>query len=97
VHATYAAAGVEAVQVRHQRVQHDDVGRPVEQHVQRFFAAVGFCDVEATVAQTQGCQQQVDLIVVDEQHLGRSGLRRVGKWVDRCHGCGESLSIIPAA
>jgi hypothetical protein len=64
-------AGLEAVELGHQRVQHDDVGRARGQVGEGVAAAVGFGDVEAALAQRGGGQQQIDFIVVHQQHARR--------------------------
>jgi hypothetical protein len=88
-HAAQRAAGVEAVEPGHQRVEHDDVGGTVAQHLEGALAAAGFAQLEALVAQGQRGEHQVHLVVVDEQHfrLGRVTLWRVGK---RCGRGGRS-------
>ena len=62
------AAGLEAVQPRHHRVEHDDIERAFGEHRQRALTARRLDDLEAALAQRDGRQQQVDLVVVDEQH-----------------------------
>ena len=66
-------AGVEAVEARHYRVEHDDVRRPVGQHGQRALTAVGLGDLEAPLAQGFGGEHQRHLVVVDQQNLGSLG------------------------
>ena len=67
-HPTQFATGLEAVHARHQCVEHDHVGLPLAQQLERSLAAGGLGDREAALTQRDRGQQQVDFVVVDQQH-----------------------------
>ena len=91
------AAGLEAVEAGHQGVEHDHVGGPAAQDLERLFAAGRLGDREAALAQRDRGQQQVDFVVVDQQHLGLLGQHHVGRRAGRVHACAPSRASISAS
>jgi len=65
------AAGLEAVEAGHHRVEQDDVGQALGQRVQRALAAVGLAHDEAALAQRRCRDHQRHRIVVGQQHASR--------------------------
>ena len=61
------AAGLEAVEPRHDGIEDDDVGQPVGENADRLLAARRLGHREALVLQRDRGQEQIDLVVVDEQ------------------------------
>ena len=83
-HAQFTA-GLEAVEAGHHGVENDDVGKKIDQRRDRLLAAGGLGDAEALVLQCDRGEQQVDLVVVDEQHL-RSFREVFGQGLAAHHG-----------
>ena len=71
-HRAQPAADLKAIQIGHQRIEQDQIGHAVGQHIQRLLAAAGLGDRKAALAQRDGGEQQVHLIVVDKQHVRRA-------------------------
>ena len=83
----YRAAGGKAVEPGHLRIQDDQVRNPVGQFLQGRLATAHPGDAKPALAQFQRGDQQVDLVVVDQQHVGHPHVARVERMRrKRCHG-----------
>jgi hypothetical protein len=67
-HLTQLSAGLETVHARHQGIEHHDVGLPAGEEFQRTLATRRLGDHETALAQGDRGEQEVDFVVVDQQH-----------------------------